>query len=303
MSKYLLDLMVLQIYCHLAKTKEIHAGYKLYTLKYYSLIVLIFFISCSAGKKNTVKNNSVDALEKYSYKLAGFLLPSQEDSIVSVISGTGFFIKKENQLFLITAKHVITGCENDAKPLVHPSNITIWSPINGIIGNLDISLIKDTSICLPFQDDPDVIAIKVNNEWRNSVNVVDEFIMPVFKVVGNTEIFGYPASAMFQSSYPRFVPPSNIHLSKKSYQYVQMVDSASGKVVDSINYWIFSKDVIFDKSGQGYSGSPVFVEDIKTKKWRVAGVAVGWGLVQSGETFLYVTRIDYVLEKIKELGY
>lgn len=257
-------------------------------------LITILFLSVSI----VTNSQPADSLKKYSYYLMGYL--PTDTGIISG-GGTGFFIKRNNELFLITAKHVLSGCDGFKKPDKYPDVFNAVEKDKDLVIPFSTYLVRDTALCLPFHQDPDIIAIKIDKKWYNSVNSVEGYNSPPFLKLESTEIFGFPSIDMTTPfGFMALKSASHIHLPKKDI-YKQAVDSATGKILDSINYRIFSKTVAFNLDQRGYSGSPVFVKDYKSKKWRIAGVAVGYGLDVSGETFLYVVNIKYVYKKIDEI--
>ena len=66
-------------------------------------------------------------------------------------SGSGFFIRDNNKLFLITAKHVLSGCSdsvNKFRVIRNEAIIFLGMPnTNADFLNIDISKILDTASC------------------------------------------------------------------------------------------------------------------------------------------------------------
>jgi hypothetical protein len=261
-------------------------------MKYSLLIYLISIIGCSSAQQTVKQGIPVDSLKKYSYFIAGFEIvnPATGEAITS--GGTCFFLKEKDELYLTTAKHVMTGCDS-IKAVHYPSILNVFSPNYDNLISIETKPIRDTAACLPFYADPDVIVIKVSNKIQ--VNVVNDFMLEPFLEVGNTVIYGFPGINNIKPSGFRIVPADSIMLKENSYSYVS---ESINNHTDTINYHIYAEHYTFDYLGKGYSGSPVFVQDKLSKKWRVAGIAVGYALTTTNKTFLYVTHSIFINQKI-----
>src|SRR5688572_14249529 len=74
------------------------------------LILLIVFIIVSCSQSVTVRPQDIQqSLKKYSYFIIGF--KPVGNGILETASGTGYFIRDNNRLYFLTAKHVLTPCD------------------------------------------------------------------------------------------------------------------------------------------------------------------------------------------------
>jgi hypothetical protein len=238
-----------------------------------------------------------DSLKKYSYTIFGYNVETMPFPFSA--SGTAFFIKKNNSIFLITSKHVLTGCENGVKLKEMPDYMNVYIPEHDTILTIDIRTIKDTAMCFAkVEDGLDVIVVKIADFWRTYIkNTVEEFISPRFKNVKSIEIFGYPADRNDGVRLPGYDGPVHIQIPEKKYEIVQAFDS-TGKV-DTINYRVFADSTISDSVKNGFSGSPVFIQDADSKKWRIMGVLVASGLeVNTRKRLTYIQHMEYVINLI-----
>ena len=130
-------------------------------MKLLSTSLLLFISIFSNGQ-------SVDSLKKYSYTIFGYNLKTMPFPFSA--SGTAFFIKRNNSIFLITAKHVLTGCEKGVKPKEMPDYMNIYLPERDTILGIDIRAIKDTATCFTkVEDGLDVIVVRVDNFWKKYI--------------------------------------------------------------------------------------------------------------------------------------
>src|SRR6185312_4251924 len=96
-------------------------------------------------------NNAFDSLKKYSYFIEGI---NSKDGVIA--TGTGFFIRtKDSLIYLITAKHVLSGCNDSLlKFKGMPPIMYVFLDLNGNIIPINTNRIKDTSQCLPMISSP-----------------------------------------------------------------------------------------------------------------------------------------------------
>lgn len=266
-------------------------------MRYSLLIFLNFIIGCSSAQKNTPKEITVDSLKKYSYTIFGYNLKTTP--ILFGASGTAFFINRNNSIFLITAKHVLTGCEKGVKAKEMPDFMNVYLPERDTVLTIDNRIIKDTATCYEkIEDGLDVIVVKIDNFWKPYIkNTVEDFITPRFRKIKSIEIFGYLSDKSDGFRIPGFDGPNHLSIPENEYEIVQATDS-DGKV-DSINYRIFADSTISDSIKRGFSGSPVFIQDANSKKWRVMGVLVASGLeIDTRKRLTYVPHMEYVISII-----
>ncbi|HLX93402.1 MAG TPA: hypothetical protein VKR32_17075 [Puia sp.] len=245
-------------------------------------------------------------MKKYSYHVFGFYIrqPMQLDSAGNVLGGetggTCFFIRKNGELFLITAKHVLTGCDSLEKVKNFPSSLMIWvSPNSSFrIAQFDVSIIRDTASCLPIPLSPDEIVIRIKDSSAKDVYSIEKFLSAPFKKVRNSLFIGYPAATSTLAGRIKRVEPSTIGLVNKEYYFSQGYTDSTRKNLDIINHRIYSDSIDFEQNFHGYSGSPLFVQDLKTKKWRIAGVLAGTGRDNFNKYYFYAVRIEYPLSDI-----
>jgi hypothetical protein len=89
-------------------------------------------------------------------------------------------------------------------------------------------------------------------------------------------------------------------LPKKDYFFTRRKDSASGIIsptIAVIDYPSFMHD--YDSLG-GFSGSPVFIQDSITNKWRIAGIFIANTFSDVGSLGIEYLLIEMIIKKIEE---
>ena len=89
--------------------------------------------------------------------------------------------------------------------------------------------------------------------------------------------------------------------SQGHYGFFQFVDSITRKI-DTINSMIISKDVPLHDSLKGYSGSPLFLQDLQTLKWRVCGLFAASSLDTITKTKAILAPVPkYIMQSIDSI--
>jgi hypothetical protein len=234
------------------------------------VIYTLLFIVCLASCSGQPKPISGDSLGKYSYQV--FTIQTKNGMIDF---GTSFFIKKNDELFLITAKHVFVDCDSASNTeKIKFGNIFVHIPKSPQqMVPISFSRPAVSRLCLPVDKDTDVVVIKMDNQLIPYVNTVEDFIKPPFEKLGDAEIYGQGFKADTSSFY--FTDPHHIHMPAKTFSVLQMIGDNETKLIDSIDYFFLTKILKTGGWMKGYSGAPVFLQDYKTKQWRLAGVFIG----------------------------
>lgn len=248
----------------------------------------------------------VDSLKKYSYHIIGFGILNNTDNKSlpneNITDGTVFFIRKNEHLFLVTAKHVLSGCDSLTKDKNHPSTMVVWisNDETSKLMSLNVSVIKDTSSCLPFALSPDIIVVEIFDSIAKNVFSVESLIHPLYKKLNNAIVIGYPGiTSITANARLIYKPPSFIDFKKgQYYPYEQYTDKAETKV-DSINFFTTCKNTWNYKIIQGFSGSPFYVQEKKSKEWRIAGICAAGNLnIEKDEIGILSVRIEFALDYI-----
>jgi hypothetical protein len=173
---------------------------------------------------------------------------------------------------------------------------TIFLPANFEFIQFKIPTLNDS--CIIEYKDPDLFVIKIDNKWLNKINTVDQFILPPFKKYGKLTIFGQGMKS--DSSYTGFDKQHNIELKEKSFKFYTNCPVPDGNYIDTIHHFVETKQITVGNWMKGFSGSPVFLQDIKSKKWRLCGVFVQalYGISDELPGGLILVTPNYVLKSV-----
>lgn len=243
-----------------------------------------------------------EELKKYSYPIYGF-------KGMTPMTGTGFFIKRKGNLYLITAKHVLSSCrENGIKVKHYPDTMNVYVKFSdttyGLI-EMDIREIRDTTKCLSEIIELDAGIIKLDTAWNNYVNSVERFIAEPYPEYDKCFIWGYPFHKyVVNDSFDINVGASLINFIYPNFRMTRQFIDSSSLVEDSLNYIISSNGFEWNKIGplEGFSGSPVFLRNIHTNNWQLVGILIKGESVPNKKRILIIARIEMVLKMIDELN-
>jgi len=255
------------------------------------LCIIILFPCFSFAQLNP----NVEKLRTFSYPVFGInLLP--KDTVYRTW-GTGFFLRKKGELFFVTAKHVLTGCENAIQNDHYPDYMNIYIEKNKRVISLNVKSIRDSCPCLAARDDTDMIVIKIEDTLGKYVNSVESYIRKPFKKIDDIEILGKP----FSNDMMLFAKPREIKMPKNGYSIYnsQYTDTTMSKLDFSL-YLIYPSTFKVDKSLRGFSGSPVFIRKENSNKYRIAGLLSAYTL-SKGNDYLSAVKIDYILESVNRI--
>ena len=232
-------------------------------LKFIFPFLFLHYINPVISQK---RNLPSDSLSKYSYTIFG-----QIGKTPMLDMGTCFFLKNQSKLFLITAKHVLYDCDTSSKIERKKFEIaTVFLPTNFEFVQFKVPVQNDS--CLVYYKDSDLIVFQIDNSWFDKVNAIDSFILPPFKKIGKMTIYGQGMRG--DSSYLGFDKQHNIELKAKTFKYYTNCPSPDSNYVDTIHHFIETKELEIGNWMKGFSGSPVFLQDAKSKRWRFCGVFV-----------------------------
>jgi hypothetical protein len=263
-------------------------------MKRYLLLFFLFVNITSSAQRNAAR---ADSFAKYSYRIFG--MKSINDKKYISAGGTGFFIKDKGRLFFITAMHVVSGCEDDStKDRNFPDTLYIIEKEPGKDASLFYPLPTKQLIKIPcntMKESGDYMVFPIPDSQMQNVYSVERFIQPPFKKLQTLSVWGYPANKSVKKEELDFTDPSPILLNLAGNEFVRM--AGSNKRIDSLRYFVIA-DIKTDGLA-GYSGSPVFLKDKESKKWRVAGIFVATTVdPKRHKKFIVITKIDFVINVI-----
>ena len=231
-----------------------------------------------------------DSLEKYSYPIIGV------NSYVFV--GTCFFIKNDNKLFLITAKHIILGCDSANKKIEpYPNNFIIGcaaKPENSI--NIDVKAYQKSHEC----DGLDIYVYPVDDKYYNLYNSVEKFLIPSLDKWKTIEVFAYPKSTYNTKSEDLIIPDKAEHENIPEQSFDFEPDRDKDDKIDTLHGKITIPSKVNIR--HGYSGAPLFLQDKISGTWRLFGVMVaGENPKRDSRSAIFYVDIKYVMAEIERL--
>lgn len=256
------------------------------------IYLLIIFITGSFKCFCQANPSPGDSLKKYSYSLLGF------SNNPNVDFGTCFFINQNENLYLVTAKHTLYNCDTVTKKETAAFKygiVFIPDPFNAI--QFSIPLTIDT--CFGIERDTDLLVLKVDKNLFKDVNTVEKFILPPFKILGDMEIFGQGMRT--DSAFVGYDKQHHIYLSRNTFKVFTSMPILNNQYIDSIHYIVDMEKLRIDSWLKGFSGSPVFLQDYETKRWRLCGVLVQGLIPESKERngSILVVKPEYIFKSIK----
>ena len=246
------------------------------------LALIILFINASVFcQRNKL---SVDSLAKYSYPIIGVSS--------SITAGTGFFIKYKSHLYFVTAKHIVSGCdENGRKSEKYPDLFLVGNDNISSCFTIDMKLVQKMLSCKGL----DIYVCRIDSKYVQYYNSVDSFIKPQIEDFGTVEIFGYPISS-YDTGYLE-LPKRKSHLSipEQTFDFSLVYDS-TGKLDNSFRKITYPKSV---EVVDGFSGSLVFLQNKRTKEWRIIGlVSATLPIVGDSRASMLFVDIENILDNI-----
>jgi hypothetical protein len=237
------------------------------------LLAFLVSLCCAFTPAHSQENPRYDSLQQYSYRFS-FDAPMGGEDFYHA-GGTGFFIRKKDRLYFITARHVMTGCgsENLKDPL-YPDSLSIIFPVDSTRLSIGIKKWKDSAACKTFVEMADIMAIAIDTSKAKGIASLEKLIAPLPANMEQEFVtFGYPTRA-YNPQKP-LAPPVQMGSGRYSrYKLRSNAIAVKGKM-DSYNYWIEDTAITIDRTLKGRSGSPVFTWDKKSNSWKLMGVFVG----------------------------
>lgn len=263
------------------------------------IIIFIYsFVSLSCVSNNIAnsENYNEDSLKKYSYLLT-ILQKSTTGSSQLIIAGlgSGFFVRNNNKIFLISANHVFTG--NDP---MHNTKHDLYGDIlgfdyikkDGQRGSKYIYLdsIKKANPPFYFNESPDLIAFEITGiPYNENIYSIEKFILPTNDkdyLEDSICVWGYPFVPT-EEFYALDAPVFNISKYKGKIFKGELKDNPYRKI-DSLN------NIITPKSITGISGSPVFLKKIKTENGTKKETFQFYGIIIGSEQS---NNVSFVVKK------
>ena len=235
----------------------------------------------------------MNELKKYSY-----LIYSNQGQYK--YSATGFFIRKENRLFLIGAGHTFNGKNtitgvNDPD---YPNSISVLickecKGDSGII-HIDISQIKKMAQPTTFTVKPEIYIYEIKDKLPFEINSIETLTKPFNEseknLIETVFMFGYPSlDGNSTEEYKQIIPTLSIGSLLENYNTLNYY--AEINAYDKINYLMKPRDD--SPMGGGFSGSPCFFS--LNNKFYFGGICIGGSI---NKRLIINVRPDEVLKLI-----
>jgi V8-like Glu-specific endopeptidase len=255
-------------------------------MKKFLFIALLLICFSSFGQNNS------DSLNKYSYAIIGL-------DKTQTLLGSGFFIKNNNSLYFITAKHCFVNC--DSIGFINSDMIMVINRFNPDKSfAINTKPIKLKYPCHGTYFDSDYVAIPINIQMSKYVNSVENFVLPPFKKIDSASVFGFPGFSYSKVENGQvFIIPTKMKLPPKIHGFYIKTDKKNR--VDSASCFFEVDSFLNDlDSLGGFSGSPIF---IKSKdKIRILGVFYASSTNPNGKTGIWYAPIEFIESQIKTIN-
>lgn len=235
------------------------------------LFICFFIVIVTIGKSETLYKR--DELKKYSYLI--YAIGGQFK-----YSATGFFIKRDNRLFLVGAGHTFSGKnsitgvnDNDLPDTISVIICRECENDSGII-HIDISQIKKMPQPSTFAVKPDIYVYEIKDKLPFKVNSIEKFIKNFDNsdknLIDSVFMYGYPSlTGNSIDDYKQISPTLSFGYLLEKYTVFNYYPEIN--TYDKINYLMKPNDS--SPIGGGFSGSPCFF-DVKGKYY-FGGVCIG----------------------------
>ncbi|MEO6315288.1 MAG: hypothetical protein ABIU63_08585 [Chitinophagaceae bacterium] len=226
--------------------------------------------------------SAMDTLKQYSYYVFGNQ-PTPDGQFLQKVEGTCFFVQKGEDVFLVSAKHLMTGWSTaDAeKQLLYPDTLYIRFPITGSSGfvdfPVDIRAIKQGVLGSYYYNEPDLFIMPFPEAANFNVSIVYVDALALASAENNaiSVVYGFPKEAPFYLEGRVFSLPGE-RISYRDHK-------RNADVNDTINYLIKCGGEVQG----GYSGAPVFLKNEDASTWHFGGV-VSQGVPR--ENYFFVVK-------------
>jgi hypothetical protein len=158
---------------------------------------------------NLADSQSFSYLKKFSYLIVSIKIDSSGQKRNALTNGTGFFVRQNDSLYLVTARHVLTGYDPYKRPKVKPrlgppNYIAVWyqsrdtsAPPKYKLIPLPQAIIQQPPF--PAHDLPDVYVLNVTGDFDDGkINSIDSLLHNTRGEIDSLSIgdavvsYGYP---------------------------------------------------------------------------------------------------------------
>src|SRR4030095_10843094 len=147
-----------------------------YILKIF-IFISSFNITFGQESIDSLKKYGYDSLRKYNYLKSGII------NHKSAIIGTGFFIKRDTNVYLISAAHVLTGWNaikkewNKEYPDTFYVKLTDRRTGDDILCSINVKAYKRKLVPFYIWDKPDIFLYKIKNPSSYVIHSIENLIV------------------------------------------------------------------------------------------------------------------------------
>ena len=251
------------------------------------LIILLFILLF----KNGYSQSDFDSLKKYIYPIIGI-------DNAAVDGASCFFVRHQKSIYLVTAKHVLSGCLNDSTKsefFAGKHYIFLGSYLNSIKLNTTV-----TKKVLPCDGIDLVIWQLMDTSMSKYIYSVEDYLRPDFSDFKSILIGGFPATGFKKNMLSSLPGVSFLHIPDKHFEILNFPDLNGN--YDPNTFGVDWKGKVITKTLlEGYSGAPVFIQDRSTLKWKIAGLLSGFKNNPKDADPLIIIDVVAILNKLDEL--
>jgi hypothetical protein len=243
-------------------------------------LILILSFQVGSGQESTdsLMKYGYDSLRKYSYLISGII----NDQSANI--GTGFFIKSDTNVYLISAAHVLTGWDavKEEWDKNYPDRffikLTDRNTGDDILCSINVKVYKKQMVPFSIWSKPDIFVYKIKDPSLYIINSIENLIVDT---VANyldeiNRVFGYGfASYTHFSDFRSLVDltPTLIDASTVM-RYDAIPDTRENHLPDSMHFMIAPISPSKNNFGRGASGAPIFIYSEKLGRFIFGGVVI-----------------------------
>jgi hypothetical protein len=242
------------------------------------ILISSFHVTFGQESMDSLEKYGYDSLRKYSYLISGII----NDHSANI--GTGFFIKTDTNVYLISAAHVLTGWNavNEEWDKNYPDRffikLTDRTTGDDILCSINVKAYKKKMEPFSIWNRPDIFIYRVKNPSLYIINSIENLIVDTVTCFLNemNRVFGYGfASYAHFSDFRSLLDLTPTLIDAYTVMsYEAMPDIRENNMTDSMHFII--KPVFPGKNnfGKGASGAPVFIYSEKLGRFIFGGVVI-----------------------------
>jgi hypothetical protein len=244
------------------------------------MFILMSSFHVISGQESTdsLKKYGYDSLRKYSYLISGII----NDHAANI--GTGFFIKSDKNVYLISAAHVLTGWNalKEKWDKNYPDRLLVKltdrTTGDDILCSINVKTYKKKLEPFSIWSKPDIFIYKVKDPSSYIINSIENLLVDTIATYLNeiNRVFGYGFA-----SYSHFSDlHSLLHLTptlidaSTVMRYDKTPNIREDNLPDSMHFMIAPTFPSKNNFGRGASGAPIFIYSEKLDRFIFGGVVV-----------------------------